>query len=220
MITGLSYIDDQALDDIRRKADGFVGELQRLTLSLSKRVEELEERVSRLEKLIGISELVFPLTHECVKLMLLSMDKQLGFSVYTADPSKTCGNVGLSDLANMDKNALSRYAGLEVLEPLSRIGVVWHRRGIGFYVFEVIAGDNMHEALLRLSRISELNAKLFIVSYENRRNEYENSVRNPAFSTIRNKCKFLSISSLTKIFVLTSLWRQSIEALQLPHISG
>ena len=221
VVIGLTYIDDQALNGIRRKSGGFIKrEVQRATISLSERVDKLEERVSRLEELMGVSGLVFPLEHECVELMLLGMGKHLGFNVYTADPSRMCGDVRLGDLANMSKDDLSRYAGLELLEPLGRIDVVWHRRGVGFYAFEVVVGGSMHEALLRLSRISEFNAKLFIVSYDNRRREYENSIRNPAFSPIRNKCSFLSVSSLAKMFVLTNLWKQSIEPLQLPYISG
>lgn len=217
-ITGLTYIDDQALEGIRKKAGGF---LRRETqqVALSQRIERLEERISRLEELIGVSRLVFPLTHECVELMLLSMGKHLGFNVYTADPSRVCGNVRLSDLVDMRRDYLSKYAGPELLEPLSRIDVVWHRKGIGFYFFEVVIAGSMVDALLRLSRLSELNEKLFIVSYEDRRREYENSIRNPTFGSIKNRCTFLSIASLTSMFILTNLWRQSIEPLQLPYVS-
>jgi len=219
VITGMSYIDDQALEGIRRKAGGFVRrETQRVAPSLSERIEEIEERLRRLEELMGISELAFPITHECVEFMLLRIGKQLGFNVYTADPSKVCGNIRLGDLADVSRDYLSKYVGPELLKPLSRIDIVWHKSGAGFYVFEVVIGGSMHEALLRLSRISELNAKLFIVSYGNRKNEYNRSIKNPAFSSIRHKCRFISIGHLTKMFILTNLWRRSIETLQLPYI--
>ena len=167
---------------------------------------------------MGISELAFPATHECVEFMLLSMGKQLGFNVYTADPSKVCGNMRLGDLADMSRDYLSKYVGPELLKPLSRIDVVWHKSGAGFYAFEAVVGGNMHEALLRLSRISELNAKLFIVSYGNRKSEYDHSIRNPAFSSIRHRCRFISVAHLTKMFILTNLWRRSIETLQLSYM--
>ncbi len=217
VISGLSYIDDQALEGIRKKA-GEKSENGRPLYSIAERLERLEERVDRLEKLTGLSELNFPLSHECVELMLLKIGRQLGFEVYTADPSKTCSNVRLGEQATITRNDLSRYAGPEVLEPLSRIDVVWHRSGEVFYVFEVVVGGSMHEALLRLSRIGELNARLFVVSPDSKRKEYENRLRNPAFNTIRGKCKFLSTGSLARMFILTNLWRQSIESLQLPHI--
>ena len=210
VILGISYIDDQALEAIRRKAGGFI--------RLTTRIDELEERVSRLEKLLGISELVFPITHDCAELMLLRIGRQLGFKTYTADPSETCGNTRLGDLADMSRNDLRDIVPLKHLGSLSKIDVVWHREGVGFYLFEVVISTSIREALLRLSDVGELNAKMFIVSNENKKSEYESCIMNPAFSIIKNKCVFLSLGELAKMFVLTNLWRQSIEPLQLPYI--
>jgi len=220
VITGLSYIDDHALEAIRRKTGGFIRrEEQQLQQPPTTRIDELEERVRRLEGLLGVSGLAFPITHECVELMLLRIGRQLGFKAYTADPSRTCGNTSLDKLADMSRDDLGKYVGPKLLDPLSRIDVVWHREGVGFYLFEVVISGSMHDALLRLSSVGELNAKMFIVSSENRRNEYESSIRLPAFNTIRNKCTFISVGELARMFVLTNLWRQSIEPLQLPYIS-
>ena len=219
VITGLSYIDEQALEGIRRKVGGFVRrEMQRSVASLDERVRKLEEKITTIESLLGISGLSFPITHECTELMLLSIGKQLGFNVYTADPSKTCGNVRLGNLTDLSRNDLSRYVGPEILTSLSRVDVVWYKRGTGFYAFEIVIGGNMHEALLRLSKISELNARLFIILDDNSRNEFENSIRNPAFSSIRHKCKFITLSNLVRMYILTSLWSQSVEVLQLPYL--
>ena len=221
VITGLTYIDDQALEGIRRKAGGFIRREEQQPQQLpTTRVDELEERVRRLEGLLGVSELAFPITHECAELMLLCIGRQLGFKAYTADPSRTCGNKRLGDLANMGRDYLGKYVGPEVLDPLSRIDVVWYREGVGFYLFEVVISGSMHDALLRLSNVGELNARMFIVSSENRKNEYESSIRLRAFNTIRNKCAFISVGELAKMFALTNLWKQAIEPLQLPHISG
>lgn len=219
VITGLTYIDDQALEAIRRKAGGFVRREEQQPQQLpTTRIDELEERVRRLEELLGISELAFPITHGCAELMLLSIGRQLEFKAYTADPSRTCGNTRLGDLADMSGDYLGKYVGPRLLNSLSNIDVVWHREGVGFYLFEVVIGGSMHDALLRLSSVGELNAKMFIVSSENRKNEYESSIRLPAFNTIRNKCTFIGVGELVRMFVLTNLWRQSIEPLQLPYI--
>ena len=217
IITGLSYIDDQALEGIRRKARGFVGrELQQPPTT---RIDELEKRVSRLEKLLGISDLALPLTHGCAELMLLRMGRQLGFEVYTADPSETCSNVRLGDLASMSRADLREHAGPRVLESLTRVDVVWYReKEEVFYVFEVVIGGDMHEALLRLSSVGGLNVRRFIVSDESKREEYERVISLPTFSTIRNNCTFLSVGDLARMFVLTSLWKQSAESLRLPHL--
>jgi len=209
-IIGLTYIDDQALEGIRRKAGG-----PRPPITL---IDELEERVSRLEELMGVSELALPITHECAELMLLSIGRQLGFKVYTADPSKSCGDTSLGSLASMSRDDLSKYVGPKVLDPLSKIDVVWHREGVGFYLFEVVVKGGMQDALLRLSSVGELNAKMFIVSSESRKSEYETGIGLPAFNAIRDKCTFISIGELAKMFVLTNLWKRSMEPLQLPHI--
>ena len=142
-----------------------------------------------------------------------------GFKVYTADLSKSCGSTSLGSLASMSKDDLSKYVEPKVLDPLSKIDVVWHREGVGFYLFEVVIGGSMHDALLRLSSVGELNAEMFIVSSESRKNEYESGIGLPVFNTIRNKCTFISIGELAKMFILTNLWKQSIEPLQLHHIS-
>jgi len=220
VITGLTYIDDQALEAIRRKAGGFIRrEGRQLQQPLTTRIDELEERVSRLEKLLGVSELAFSITHECAELMLLRIGRQLGFKTYTADSSKTCSNTELDKLADMRRDDLGKYVGPRLLNSLSGIDVVWHREGVGFYLFEVVIGGNMREALLRFSSVGELNAKMFIVSNEDKRNEYERSIGHTAFSTIRNNCTFLSVGELARMYVLTNLWRQSIQPLQLPYIS-
>ena len=67
VMTGLTYIDDRTLEGIRRKAGG--------PQPSTTRIDELEERVSRLEELLGVSELAFPITHECTELMLLGIGR-------------------------------------------------------------------------------------------------------------------------------------------------
>ena len=219
VVTGLSYIDDQALEGIRRKAGGFVKrELQQPPTTF---MEELEERISRLEKLLEASELPLPLTHECAELTLLRMGRQLGFKVYTADPSKICGNVRLGDLASMSRADLKEHAGPKVLESLTWIDVVWYREKEDvFYVFEVVTDGDMDKALLRLSEVGGLNVRMFIVSDESRRKEYEKVISKPTFSTIRNSCTFLSMKDLAKMFDRTELWKRSVEPLRLPYLVG
>jgi len=78
----------------------------------------------------------------------------------------------------------------------------------------VIGGD-MKDALFRFLNISGLNAKVFIVASEKRKREYEELIKMPAFSIIR-QCDFISISQLIKMYALTSLWKQSIDKLDSP----
>jgi len=215
VMLGLSYIDDVALEGIRRRAGGFI-KREALQPGLEERVRSLEERVAAIERLLGVSELALPLSHECLELMLITMGKQLGFSVYTADPSRTCGTTRLGDLADLSRKDLEEHAGKGLGEPLSQMDVVWYRKGVGYYIFEVVIATDIHSALVRFSRVGELNAKLFIVADESRKSEYEKSIAIPAFQQIRDKCNFIPTSSLLKMYILTSLWKQAIKELQIP----
>lgn len=226
-IIGLTYITDNVLGEIRRRAGGYVTirtpqllpSLDERLRGFESRIKGLEEKVDSISELLGISKISFPISHVCAEFMLMNIGRDLGFRVYTSDPSKECGGKRLGDLINMSREYLSGKVGHEILEPLSRVDVIWYKESFGFYAFEVVIGGSMHEALLRLSRISELNPKLFIVSGENMRREYEEGIRNPAFTSIRRKCKFISLGELVRMYILTSLWRRSIENLQLPYIS-
>ena len=86
VITGLSYIDDLALEGIRKKAKGFVEKT--IPASIENRIQNIEERLAFIENVLGVSEPNLPITHECTELMLLEIGRNLGFQVYTADPSK------------------------------------------------------------------------------------------------------------------------------------
>ena len=173
-----------------------------------------------LKKVLESAKLSFPITHECVELMLLRIGKQLGFHIYTADPSRTCDGISLKELADMDRDYLKRYAGDQFLDSLSRVDVIWHRSGEAFYVFEIVIGGNMKEALVRLLSVIELNAKMFVVATEDREREYRELIRMPGLNIIMGRCDFISIPQLIKMYVLTNLWRESVDKLKLPFIGG
>jgi len=56
----------------------------------------------------------------CLELVLITMGKQLGFNVYTADPSKTCGTTRPEDLADLSKKKLKVHTGRDFRESLGR----------------------------------------------------------------------------------------------------
>jgi hypothetical protein len=203
VITGLTYIDQQALDAIRA-ASGFA--------QLSKLLNEIKSLIVKSPELVNLP---FSITHECAEMMLLRIGKELGFHTYTADPSQKCGDTSLKELVDMSRDDLRKYVGERILDPLSRADVIWHVPEGTFYVFEVIIGGDMKDALFRFLNISGLNAKVFIVAGEERRHEYEGLIKMPAFSIIR-QCDFISIPQLIKMYALTSLWKQSIDKLDSP----
>jgi len=100
-IVGLVYIDDQALEGIRRKAGGYeegspvTASPMTSMLALEDDIKNIKARLSQIESVLGIAKLPFSLSHECIEHMLLEIGRYLGSKVYTADPSRTCGNVKL-----------------------------------------------------------------------------------------------------------------------------
>lgn len=211
IIRGLHYIDEHVVREIRRRAGELPPETE---LGI---IDELMVSISRL---LDVPEDRFHITHTCAEYMLMSIGRDLDFKVYTADPSRECSGRKLKNIANMSKEDLGELAGQIILKPLSRIDVVWYSdEARRFYAFEVVIGGSMRDALLRLSAIRGLEAKLFIVSGEGMRREYERSIRNPAFNSIRRKCLFISLGELAKMYILTRLWKRSVELLQLPYTS-
>jgi hypothetical protein len=56
----------------------------------------------------------------------------------------------------------------------------------------------MKDALIRFLNIGGLKAKMFIVANEDRRDEYENLIKKPAFRGL--KCIFIPISELINMY--------------------
>jgi hypothetical protein len=195
---GLSYIDQQALDAIRR-ISGYTASVP----------NEIDRIIKSVKDTLESAKLSSPITHECVEMILLRMGKQLGFQTYTADPSRECNGTSLKEFVDMGRDELRKYAGEQFLKDLINVDVIWYTQYQTFYLFEVIIGGDMRDSLLRFLNIGGLKAKMFIVANEDRRGEYENLIRKPAFRGL--KCIFIPISELIKMYVLTILWRQSTD---------
>lgn len=125
----------------------------------------------------------------------------------------------LGNLANMTKDNLKNYVGTDILPQLSRIDVVWYGNKT-FYAFEIVISGNMKDALLRLADIGMLNAKLFIVATKERIKEYYENIKRPSLRQIENKCKPLTIGEITKMYITTKMWSETIRNLQLPQIKN
>jgi hypothetical protein len=201
-ILGLSYIDQQALDAIRR-ISGY-------TVSVSPGViNEIDRIIKSVKDTLELANLSFPITHECAEMILLRMGKQLGYRTYTADPSRECNGTSLKEFVDMGRDELRKYAGEQFLKDLINTDVIWYTQYQTFYLFEVIIGGDMKDALIRFLNIGGLKAKMFIVADENKRREYEDLIKKPAFKEV--KCVFIPIPEVIKMYVLTILWRQNID---------
>jgi hypothetical protein len=191
-ILGLSYIDQQALEAIRRISGYTEGVIDRIINSLKNSLESIS--------------LSFPITHECAEMILLRMDKQLGYRTYTADPSRECDGTSLKEFVDMGRDELRKYAGEQFLKYLINVDVIWYTQYQTFYLFEIIISGDMKDALFRFLNIGGLKAKMFIVADEDKRREYESLISSLAFKEL--KCVFIPIPELIKMYVLTTLWRQ------------
>jgi hypothetical protein len=202
---------------------GFLGEKQKEEVVQSKHdiaakllgnIKNLEQSI---EELLEPAKPSFPITHECAEMLLLEIGRLLGFEVYTADSSKECNGIRLEDLASMNKDELSGDIGKEILDPLSRVDVLWKSK-IGFYAFEVVISGNIQEALLKFSKIRALIHTMFVVAEENKRYKYEEEIKSPAFDIIREECRFISLSQLVKMYVLTKLWKSVAKEFRLEKL--
>jgi hypothetical protein len=201
-ILGLTYIDQQALEAIR-KISGFPGRAKQIPPSAIKEIDRIIESV---KDSLESAKLSFPVTHECAEMVLLRMGKQLGFQTYTADPSRECNGTSLKEFVDMGRDELRKYAGEQFLKYLINVDVIWYTQYQTFYLFEIIIGGDMKDALFRFLNIGGLNAKMFIVADEDKRREYESLISSPAFKEL--KCVFIPIPEIIKMYVLTTLWRQ------------
>jgi len=177
-ITGLSYIDQQALEAIR-KTSGFT--MVAMQLPQLTTINEINKVAESIEKFLESVNLSFSITHECVEMILIKMVKQLRFQTYTADPSRECSGKSLKEFVDMSRDELKQYAGEQFLKDLINVDVIWYSQHQTFYLFEVIIGGDIRDALLRFLNIGGLKAKMFIVANEDRRDEYENLIKKFAF---------------------------------------
>jgi len=74
--------------------------------------------------------------------------------------------------------------------------------------------------LFRFLSIIEFNAEMFVVATEDREREYRELIKMPGLNIIMGRCDFISIPQLIRMYVLTNLWRESVDKLKLPFIGG
>jgi len=154
-------------------------------------INEINEVAELIEKFLESVNLSFSITHECVEMILIKMGKQLGFQTYTADPSRECNGKSLKEFVDMSKDELRKYAGEQFLKYLINVDVIWYTPHQTFYLFEIIIGGDMKDALFRFLNIGGLRAKMFIVADEDKKREYEILINSLAFKEI--KCLFIPI---------------------------
>lgn len=205
IITGATVIDDKAVEGIREKV--------KPPSDLTKKVNELEVRLAKIESLLGLKDFnELPLTHDCVERILLELGRALGFKTYTADPSKKCGEVELKEFTNLTQNELPQIKGLK------EIDVIWYGFNT-YYLFEVVLTTDIEKSLLRFTKAATLNARYYIISSEENRKSFEKYIAEDIFSHIRNKTYFLNLNELLKNYYITKLWRTSIETFKPPYLS-
>ena len=202
ILTGATVVDEQLVEGIRRKVEG--GE------DLKAKIRMLEERISRIEGVLGLKSFESPLTHECIELMLLELGRSLGFKTYTADPSKRCGDVELRTLADLPQE------NLPFVEKLKDVDVIWYAHNT-YRLFEVVLTTDMGSALIKFAEATALNAEYFIVSRDE--GSFRRTIALNPFSQIRRKTHFISIDELLRTYYITKLWRSGIDIFKLPFLS-
>ena len=120
-ILGLSYIDQQALEAIRKTSGFTMVSMQLPQLTTINEINKVAELIIKFLESVNLS---FSVTHECVEMILLKMGKQLGFQTYTADPSRECNGKSLKEFVDMGRDELRKYAGEQFLKDLINTDVI------------------------------------------------------------------------------------------------
>ncbi len=133
--------------------------------------------------------------HGGVILDLLRIGEILGFDTYTAHKSESFHGTRLGTIATRDD--ISQYVQPDRLEVVSKIDVLWLKRDVIRYCFEVVITTDMKVAALRLSQVPTAE-KLYVAGPPGNRRRFNRLKQIPAFRRIWGKFKFINVEELTE----------------------
>ncbi len=137
-------------------------------------------------------------THTAAEAALLMLGKLLSYKTYTPDRGKTYRGQKLAEIATLTSRELRRLVPEENFESVKRIDVIWVNRE--FFFFEVEHTKSITEALLRMSRVSKVTAKFYIVAPPEQRPRFDREIDKEPFKGLREKCRFVEYPKLEAFY--------------------
>jgi len=183
-IKGKGYIDDNDLKALEEN----IAKLRKLS-ELGQKIRELPG----FEDVVSLQDLVSS-PHECARLMLLQIGRALGFETYVprGEDKLQCKDIPLGKYASTELPPELRGFS----EYIKTVDIIWYKPHYCF-MFEVEL-QNIDEKLSRFYDASLLNARFYIVSYPEYREDFEKG--RERFPVIKDRTFFISISDLLKYY--------------------
>lgn len=158
--------------------------------------EKVEEKVELIGVLKGIS------THEEAEAILLELGNMFGFKTYTPDLSKQYKGRKLGDISTL-KEIPSGFFASDILDIIKEIDVIWFKKDVPEYCFEVEHTTDIIKGLWRLYQIEQLKGvKFFIIAPLEAYPKFEKFMLRRPFKDLKDKCIFKSYRDLISLYNL------------------
>ena len=153
------------------------------------------ESKSRTKKM----DLEIPKTHEEVEYFLIQLGNMLGYSTYTADPSKIVKGKMLSEFAPL--RDIPEFTGQRDRNSAKEIDVIWFDSDENPKLcMEVENTTNVTSGLNRLYQLKQFDINFVIVAPEDKRSKFVIEIDKAPYRSIRERYKFMSYEELMQLY--------------------
>ena len=153
------------------------------------------ESKSRTKKM----DLEIPKTHEEVEYFLIQLGNMLGYSTYTADPSKIAKGKMLSEFAPL--RDIPEFTGQRDRNSAKEIDVIWFDNDENPKLcMEVENTTNVTSGLNRLYQLKQFDINFVIVAPEEKRPKFVIEIDKAPYRSIRERYKFMSYEELIRLY--------------------
>ena len=144
-------------------------------------------------------DIEIPQTHEEVEYFLIQLGNMLGYSTYTADPSKVAKGKTLSEFAPL--RDIPEFTGERDRNSAKEIDVIWFDNDQNPKLcMEVENTTNVTTGLNRLYQLKQFNMNFVIVAPEDKRSKFVIETNKAPYRSIRERYKFMSYEELMQLY--------------------
>lgn len=167
---------------------------------LTHEIPEKEVHVQYTEEKLEISEIKEISAHEQAESVLLELGNIFGYETYTPDVMKSYNNKKLGDIATL-KEIPKGFFAQDILDVIQRIDIIWFKKEVPEYCFEVEHTTDVIKGLWRLYQIEQLKGvRFFIIAPSQAFADFEKFMLRRPFKDIKEKCLFKSYDDLVSLY--------------------
>jgi len=138
-------------------------------------------------------------THSYCQGMLIEIGNIKGFKTYipTQDKNKTFLNKPLGELVSLED--ILRFTYEDVIQKIKSIDVFWfNERRFPAFVFEIEHSTDFKNALLKFLEFQDFNLQMYVVSYKERKNEFQSKLKFTSFEPIEERVRFITYEEVSQ----------------------